>query len=313
MRYTKGRFFTHNIYGTFEIPDDVDCVELRSDKFSGSTRTYTGTLQYRKMMASEADIALMFKKNYFTGSSEYQYAREFEFAQERFISQKVMNFRYYGCSIRDFKPDLTSQVVTKLSALTGESLVKSLGTHVIDYVEFGGFIKVYASVSSAVLSKLTSSNVDTEVDLAFARVATGVQYVSSCDIINSFAHFDKEIGGGRKDVLMTAASTSIDPDFAIKEWKKTIFSAPTWTKRSLKKIEDLIDDDENLSESIELYENDSDEFDEILIGQDNNSTSFEVYTCVSLKKDSIKTNGGTKLPKLLFHIVLAFALSFLSM
>lgn len=252
LRYTLGRTFTHNLLGSYEIPDNADCVELSTDVFTKYSKTYTKTYDYRLQMANDAGVGFgSFKEGYFIGSDDYQYYRDFVFENESFTSQQKRVFQYYKCSIETFRPIYYSQVEEKLKTLNNNEIIDDLGTHIIEEAEFGGFINVEATISSCVLASLTKNEVESEINFAFASIAASLSYTSSCDIVNTYFEFQSEVGGGDRNLLRGQGieSTNYDP-----AWRETIREAPTATSTSLHPIEKLpVFKDLNMEDNILSY------------------------------------------------------------
>uniref|UniRef100_A0A7S4MUC2 EGF-like domain-containing protein n=1 Tax=Odontella aurita TaxID=265563 RepID=A0A7S4MUC2_9STRA len=262
LRYTKGRTFKHNLIGTFEIPDNVDCEEITVDNLVSSTRTFRGTLEYRKELASEFGVTGGFKSGFFSASAEFGTVREFRFQQQQFLSEKKQYHRLYSCKVRTSEPIFTARATEFRSGQTGEQRVRSLGTHVIDRAVFGGFIKVRAYMSSCLLATLDMSELSTEVGYAFAGVAVSGKYSSNCDLVNTHASFEKEVGGGDKSKLIVADMT--DPNF-LGAWIDSLHISPTVTRRFVYDMGVLVPE---VQSDIDQYELFNEVTDEITIEED---------------------------------------------
>ena len=86
--------------GTFEIPDNVDCEEITVDKFVSLTQTFTGTLKYRRDLATEVGVVGGFKSSFFSASEEFGLVREFRFQQQQFLAKKKQYHRLYSCKFK---------------------------------------------------------------------------------------------------------------------------------------------------------------------------------------------------------------------
>mmetsp|Transcript_9056 Transcript_9056/g.14770 ORF Transcript_9056/g.14770 Transcript_9056/m.14770 type:complete len:313 (-) Transcript_9056:280-1218(-) len=255
LRYTMRRTFKHNLLGTFEIPDNVD-------KLVSSSQTFIGTLKYRRDLATEVGVTGEFKSSFFSANAEFGLVREFRFQQQQFLAEKKQYHRLYSCKIRTSEPFFATRAKRSIADQTGEQRVRSLGTHVIDSVIFGGFIKVRAYLSSCLLATLDEMEVSAEVGNAFAGVAVSGRYSSSCDLINAHSQFEKEVGGGDKSKLIVADMT--DPNY-LGAWIDSLHTAPTVIRKSVYELQIL---QATIKEDIERYEISYEVTDEIMVDED---------------------------------------------